>query len=179
MKRNHAVGRPAAQTRIGEKRIHPVRVRGGGIKHRALRLDSGTFAWASENTTRKARILSTVYHPSDNEFVRTNTLTKGSIVLVEAGPFKTWYEKQYGKALGRSNFVRPGNDKVTDKVVARWEKLAEEGSIAGNLISQFDSGRILACVSSRPGQCGRADGYILEGEELNFYMERVSKKGKK
>jgi small subunit ribosomal protein S8e len=177
MKRNHAVGRPAAQTRIGEKRIHPVRVRGGSIKHRALRLDSGTFAWASENATRQARILSTAYHPSDNEFVRTNTLTKGSIVLIEAAPFKTWYERRYGKALGRSNFQRP--EKVNDKIAARWDSLADEGGIASNLISQFDSGRILACVSSRPGQCGRADGYILEGDELNFYMERVSKKGKK
>jgi small subunit ribosomal protein S8e len=68
---------------------------------------------------------------------------------------------------------------VNDKITARWEKLANEGSVAANLVSQFDSGRVLACVSSRPGQCGRADGYILEGEELNFYLERVSKKGKK
>jgi len=31
---------------------------------------------------------------------------------------------------------------------------------------QFSLGRVLACVSSRPGQCGRVDGYILEGNEL-------------
>lgn len=38
---------------------------------------------------------------------------------------------------------------------------------------------ILACISSRPGQSGRADGYILEGKELEFYMKRIkSKKGK-
>jgi small subunit ribosomal protein S8e len=47
------------------------------------------------------------------------------------------------------------------------------------LISQFDSGRILACIASRPGQCGRADGYILEGEELDFYLAHLTKKGKK
>jgi len=23
---------------------------------------------------------------------------------------------------------------------------------------------LLACIASRPGQCGRADGYVLEGE---------------
>lgn len=37
----------------------------------------------------------------------------------------------------------------------------------------------LACVSSRPGQCGRCDGYILEGKELEFYQRKIkAKKGK-
>ncbi|GFZ20089.1 ribosomal protein S8e family protein [Actinidia rufa] len=44
---------------------------------------------------------------------------------------------------------------------------------------QFGAGRLLACISSRPGQCGRADGYILEGKELEFYMKKIQrKKGK-
>jgi len=37
----------------------------------------------------------------------------------------------------------------------------------------------LACLGSRPGQCGRADGYILEGKELEFYHRKIkAKKGK-
>ncbi|CAG2066381.1 unnamed protein product, partial [Timema podura] len=36
-----------------------------------------------------------------------------------------------------------------------------------------------ACISSRPGQCGRADGYLLEGKELEFYNRKIkAKKGK-
>ena len=36
-----------------------------------------------------------------------------------------------------------------------------------------------ACVSSRPGQSGRCDGYVLEGRELEFYQRKLkSKKGK-
>lgn len=36
-----------------------------------------------------------------------------------------------------------------------------------------------ACIASRPGQCGRADGYILEGKELEFYLRKIkAKKGK-
>ena len=31
-----------------------------------------------------------------------------------------------------------------------------------------------ACVSSRPGQSGRCDGYILEGKELEFYQRNSS-----
>jgi hypothetical protein len=34
------------------------------------------------------------------------------------------------------------------------------------LESQFAAGRLYACISSRPGQSGRGDGYILEGKEL-------------
>ena len=37
----------------------------------------------------------------------------------------------------------------------------------------------VACISSRPGQSGRSDGYILEGKELEFYLKKLkSKKGK-
>ena len=34
------------------------------------------------------------------------------------------------------------------------------------LESQFAAGRLYASISSRPGQSGRADGYVLEGKEL-------------
>ena len=45
---------------------------------------------------------------------------------------------------------------------------------------QFNSGRVLACISSRPGQSGRCDGYILEGKELEFYQKKIiNKKSKK
>jgi ribosomal protein S8E len=34
------------------------------------------------------------------------------------------------------------------------------------LETQFAAGRLYASIASRPGQSGRADGYILEGKEL-------------
>lgn len=38
---------------------------------------------------------------------------------------------------------------------------------------------VSAKIASRPGKHGRADGYILEGKELDFYLRKVkSKKGK-
>ena len=40
------------------------------------------------------------------------------------------------------------------------------------------AGKILACISSRPGQSGRADGYILEDEELAFYHKKINQKKK-
>ena len=35
-------------THLGGTRVHPVRCRGGIIKQRALRLDTGNFSWGSE-----------------------------------------------------------------------------------------------------------------------------------
>ena len=49
-----------------------------------------------------------------------------------------------------------------------------------SIIDQLNSGRLLAAISSRPGQSGRADGYLLEGKELEFYQRQMNvKKGKK
>ena len=36
---------------LGSKRIHKVRTRGGNIKYRAMRLDSGNFSWGSEGVS--------------------------------------------------------------------------------------------------------------------------------
>jgi small subunit ribosomal protein S8e len=42
----------------------------------------------------------------------------------------------------------------------------KEAKIDSLLDTQFAAGRLYASISSRPGQSGRADGYILEGKEL-------------
>jgi small subunit ribosomal protein S8e len=49
-------------------------------------------------------------------------------------------------------------------------------SLASSLAEQFSSGKILARISSRPGQSGRVDGYILEGPELDFYTRKIGKR---
>lgn len=42
-KRKFELGRPGAGTRMGQKRVRVIRCRGGNLKYRALRLDSGTY----------------------------------------------------------------------------------------------------------------------------------------
>ena len=84
MKRKFEMGRQMAMTKIGSKRIRTVRCRGGNLKHRALRLDTGNFSWGSEVCTRKTRVLDVVYNASNNELVRTKTLVKGAVVQIDA-----------------------------------------------------------------------------------------------
>lgn len=179
-KRAFEKGRQPANTRIGNKRIHLVRVRGGNQKFRALRLDSGNFSWGSEGVARKTRVIVVSYHPSNNELVRTNTLTKSAVVQIDAAPFRTWYEAHYGTSIGRKRQQAKG-EAVEDKKVSngvtkkREERVKKMGKIDTALERQFEAGRLYAVVSSRPGQSGRVDGYILEGDELAFYQRATRK----
>merc|ERR1711937_874505 len=95
------MGRPPSMTKLAPtKRVRIVRCRGGNMKYRALRLDSGNYAWGSENCTKKVRILDVVYNATSNELVRTKTLLKNAIVQIDGQPFKQWYLRKYGVALG-------------------------------------------------------------------------------
>ncbi|KEF55222.1 40S ribosomal protein S8-B [Exophiala aquamarina CBS 119918] len=179
-KRAFEKGRQPANTRIGNKRIHLVRTRGGNTKYRALRIESGNFSWGSEGIARKVRVIVVAFHPSNNELVRTNTLTRSAVVQVDAAPFRTWYEAHYGITIGRKRQGQKGeaveDKKVSKSVTAkREERLKKSGKIEPALERQFEAGRLFAVISSRPGQSGRVDGYILEGDELAFYQRAIRK----
>jgi len=180
-KRAFEKGRQPANTRIGAKRIHLVRTRGGNRKFRALRLDSGNFSWGSEGIAKKVRVIAVAFHPSNNELVRTNTLTKAAVVQVDAAPFRQWYEAHYGQTLGRRRQTKAGAEKEEEKKKSRSvekkqaARVAATGKVEISLEKQFEAGRLYALVSSRPGQSGRCDGYILEGEELAFYQRAIRK----
>jgi small subunit ribosomal protein S8e len=192
-KRKYELGRQPANTKLSSnKTVRRVRVRGGNVKWRALRLDTGNYSWGSEAVTRKTRILDVVYNSSNNELVRTQTLVKNAIVQVDAAPFKQWYLTHYGVDIGRKKKTPAAakkdategqegeaaaeETKKSNHVLRKLEKRQQGRALDQHIEEQFSSGRLLACISSRPGQCGRADGYILEGKELEFYMKKLQKK---
>jgi small subunit ribosomal protein S8e len=176
-KRAFEKGRQPANTRIGPKRIHLVRTRGGNRKFRGLRLESGNFSWGSEGISRKVRIVGVAFHPSNNELVRTNTLTRSAVVQVDATPFRQWYEAHYGQPLGRRRQAKTEEDTKISKSVEskQHDRFVASGKAEAALERQFEAGRLYAIISSRPGQSGRCDGYILEGEELAFYQRAIRK----
>jgi len=235
-------------TRLGPNRIHPVRVRGGAIKQRALRLETGNFSWGTEAVTRQTRLLAVVYNASNNELVRTNTLVKNAIVQIDATPFRQWYEQHYGVVIGKKKEDKAGapakeakaakaaksaeakpeaekkapakqakkagkkadaqkkeqpkkeeaekkegeakpegakegeakDGKKSEKVKHKQSSRRQGRKVDPALDEQFAAGRLYAAIASRPGQSGRCDGYILEGEELAFYLKKLTakKKGK-
>lgn len=147
-KRKYALHRQPSHTKIGETRIRPLRVRGGNIKQRALRLNQGKFTLRSHQITDDFKIDLVMYHPTNTELFRTNTLTKSSVVKISNEDFITK--------------LKSICDKTKDKI----------------FYENIEKGFLYAILDSRPGQCGEANGHILQGEELEFYMGRF-KKGKK
>jgi len=180
-KRKYELGRPPALTKIGEKRVSRLRVRGGNYKFRALRLEYGNFTWPGQSCTRKTRVLIVNYHASSNELVRTNTLVRGSIVQIDATPFRTWFQQFYNENLGKKDeeVVEGEKPKVNSRRRKDIALRKETKDVDESLRNQFKTGRLYAKVTSRPGQCGRVDGYILEGEELSFYVKKILEKKKK
>ncbi|KAJ2021177.1 ribosomal protein S8A [Coemansia sp. S100] len=181
-KRKFELGRQAAGTKLGAKRIHEVRVRGGNKKYRAMRLEAGTYSWGSESISRATRIVSVVYNASNNELVRTNTLVKGAIVQIDATPFRQWYENRYAQVLGKKkrqavdDESKPAEAEKPRSKRALAKCLARKSTVESAVDDQFVSGRLYAIVTSRPGQSGRCDGYILEGKELDFYLRKIRSK---
>merc|ERR1712167_273007 len=176
-KRKFEMGRQPAKTKLGQKRVRPVRGRGGNFKYRALRIDNGNFSWGSEALTRKTRVLDVVYNATNNELVRTKTIVKNCIVAIDANPFRQWYLKHYDVELNKKKVEESDKARAETKssrhAAAKRKKHAAGRVIDAKVGEQFNSGRVLACVSSRPGQSGRCDGYILEGKELEFYQKKL------
>ena len=120
------------------------------------------------------------------ELVRTKTLTKSMIVQIDAVPFRQWYESYYGTPLGRKKGVKLTeaeeavlNRKRSAKSQKKIAVKQRRAKVEQGLEEQFQAGRVLACIASRPGQIGRCDGYVLEGKELDFYMKKIKQKKSK
>lgn len=136
----------------------------------------------------QTRIINVVYNASNNELVRTNTLVKNSIIQIDATPFRQWFEAHYGVALGRKKKVAGAkkeestkeeedvlNKKRSKHAQRKLDARKPLAKLDSALEEQFSTGRLYACISSRPGQSGRCDGYVLEGKELEFYLKKFKK----
>ena len=180
-KRLFEMGRPTTMTKLGPKKVTLVKGRGGNMKHRALRIDAGTFSWGSEAISKKTRVLDVVYNSTNNELVRTKTLVKNAIVRIDAAPFRQWYLQHYDVELNKKKLEETEKARATQKRSGHVKaKLAARKplKLEQKIVDQFNQNNLLACISSRPGQSGRLDGYILEGKELEFYVKKLEKKKK-
>lgn len=124
-----------------------------------------------------------VYNASNAELVRTNTLTKGAIVMIDATPFRQYYAAKYNKVMGQKKGKAVSkadsailNRKKSKHLQRKLDSRANASRIDQHVSDAGVTGRLFARLSSRPGQSGRADGYILEGRELEFYIKKTEKK---
>lgn len=180
-KRKFEMGRQPSMTKLGERKVIKVRGRGCVIKQRALKLNEGTFTWVSEKISRKCKILEVIYNATNNELVRTQILVKNSIVSVDPTPFKYyWYIHYDDSKISKLPEIK--DEKRKQALEDKRNKLKKPHPNKEYLdkINRFfelmNKGRLYACITSRPGQSGRADGYLLEGKELDFYCKKLEKK---
>jgi len=107
-KRKRELGRYPTFTKLGEEKRKTIKIKGGGIK---IRLFYGNYANVfvpKENKTKKVKIEAVLKNPANPQFVRSNIITKGTIIKTEIGLAKVT--------------SRPGQDGVINAI------LIEEGS---------------------------------------------------
>ena len=153
----------------------------GNVKRRALRLNEGNFTWVSEKISRKCKILEVLYNATNNELVRTQTLVKNTIVAIDPTPFKYYRYIHYDdKRIARlPEIVDPERKKKLEEKREKLKKkhpFAEQLDKLHHIFDLMNKGKLYACITSRPGQSGRSDGYLLEGKELEFYSKKLEKK---
>jgi small subunit ribosomal protein S8e len=93
--------------------------------------------------------------------------------------FQKWRD---GKESEGQEAIRKVQEKRTRGVSAGVKRTDNKHPYTDNLdklhtfFELMNKGRVYARISSRPGQSGRADGYLLEGKELEFYAKKLDKK---
>jgi small subunit ribosomal protein S8e len=180
-KRKYLMGRPSSNTKLGEKKVVTVRCRGGNTKRRALRINEGNFNWISEKVTRKSKIIEVIYNATHNELVRTQRIVKGCIVSIDPTPFKYYWHIHYEeKKINRLPEIKdPKRSQELEEKKAQKQKkhpFSDQLDKYHAFFEGLNRNKLLAKITSRPGQSGRADGYLLEGKELEFYLKKAEKK---
>ena len=95
---------------------------------------------------------------------------------IDAQAFKAFYLKHYGLPEGFFAGADAAAPAASRKVTRKRDARQKNRQLSAEIEDQLKAGRFLACISSRPGQSGRSDGYILEGPELAFYKRKLRAK---
>ncbi|CAB1448574.1 unnamed protein product [Pleuronectes platessa] len=93
----------------------------------SLHPHTGNFSLGSECCTRKTRIIDVVYNASNNELVRTKTLVKNCIVLVDSLPYR--------QPLRRKRSTRTQKKLDERKKTAKISPLVEDQFQTGELLN--------------------------------------------
>lgn len=87
-KRKSELGKGAAETKIGDRKVKKVRTKGGNDKIRLTNDNKINVVDPKTNKIEIAEILSVVENSANTHFVRRNIITKGAVVETTAGKVK-------------------------------------------------------------------------------------------
>jgi len=84
-KRAYELASQMIEVKPGERKVRAVRVMGGNIKMRAIKLQEANILNPKTRKTEKSEIIAVKENQANVHFVRRNTITKGAIIETKAG----------------------------------------------------------------------------------------------
>ncbi|MEA2071145.1 MAG: 30S ribosomal protein S8e [Asgard group archaeon] len=84
-KRKAELGRPEAQTIIGEKKVKRIRTRGNNTKLRTLREEFCNLTDPETGKSEKVKIVDVEINPANKDYTRRKVMTKGALIQTEKG----------------------------------------------------------------------------------------------
>ena len=102
-KKHYEMGGEPSFTKLGKKRVHSARIRGGHLKFRMLSSDTANLYDPKSKTFKQAKIKTITDNPANRHFIRRNIMTRGSVIDTELGKAKIT--------------SRPGQDGVVNAVL--------------------------------------------------------------
>lgn len=87
-KRKAELGKDAAETKIGDRKVKKIRTKGGNEKIRLTNENKINVVNPETNKVEVAEILSVIENSANTHFVRRNIITKGAVVETSAGKVK-------------------------------------------------------------------------------------------
>ena len=142
--------RPPANTMLGVENITEIRKAYGGFKKwKAVTVKSGKYGLPSQNINSQELLIEDVVHSDTGLQARENKIiTKHTYIIVDVKSLK---------------------DQIN------IEQLSSNSSqlTRAHIKELFDLGKLYAKVTSKPGQVGVCDGYIIEGVELDSLVNKL------
>jgi len=100
-KRKSELGKEAAETKIGERKVKKIRTKGGNDKIRLSNENKINVVNPKTGKVEVAEILSVVENSANTHFVRRNIITKGAVLETSTGKAKvTSRPGQHGMVNG-------------------------------------------------------------------------------
>ncbi|MHA1596474.1 MAG: 30S ribosomal protein S8e [Candidatus Asgardarchaeia archaeon] len=84
-KRKYEMGRFPVETKLGPMRVKVIRTKGGNFKVKLVQCDFANVTDKEKNQTKKVKIISVKYNPSNIDYNRRKIITKGTIITTEIG----------------------------------------------------------------------------------------------
>ena len=96
-----------------------------------------------------SRIIDIVYNACNNELVRTKTIVKNAIVVIDAAPFRQWFEAHYALPLGHKKGTKLSeaeealiNKKRSKKTEKKYKERQNDAKVEQGLTDQFMGGEM-------------------------------------